>query len=342
MVYLKTGKDAEMYRELYEVQKKQGKAVRAVGLKGPLAGKSCVFAGGNFQTYGGDGDEFLPYKDKVSKICKTEVIDWGENTVFTEVFLSQPHLVILGGGHVSVPTARIGKMLGFFVTVMDDREEFLSKERFPDADQLVFGEFEEISKKIPVYENTYYVVVTRGHMGDAACAREILRRPYAYLGMIGSRAKAANTKGRLIEEGFSKELVDSIHCPIGLPIGGSLPEEVAVSIMAQIVEEKNRHYSAYCDQDILERVCSGAKGVMATIISKEGSSPRGVGSKMFVEEDGRTTGSIGGGREEYEAICHCKNVQGQEVQKYKLYTTKEAANLGMICGGTNEILFERV
>lgn len=99
----------------------------------------------------------------------------------------------------------MAKMLGFHVTVMDDREEFLTKERFPDADERILGSFDEFGEKIPVYENAYYVVVTRGHQGDTLCARQILKRPYTYFGMIGSRTKVKLTKEMLLSEDLKEK-----------------------------------------------------------------------------------------------------------------------------------------
>ncbi len=86
----------------------------------------------------------------------------------------------------------IASLLGFSVTVMDDRQEFITEERFPEAEERILGTFDTLSEKIPEYENSYYVAVTRGHAGDTVCARQILKRPYKYFGMIGSRTKSAH------------------------------------------------------------------------------------------------------------------------------------------------------
>ena len=90
------------------------------------------------------------------------------------------------------------------------------------ADERIFGDFDTLSDRIPPYENAYYVVVTRGHLGDSACARAILKRPFAYFGMIGSRTKVRITREKLLKEGFTEEQLDQIHAPIGLPIGGQM------------------------------------------------------------------------------------------------------------------------
>ena len=202
-----------------------------------------------------------------------------ENTdIFVEIYVRNPRLIILGGGHVSVFVAKIGKILGFHITVMDDREEFVTKERFPDADERIIGSFRELDEKIPPYENAYYVVVTRGHMGDTECARRILRRPYQYFGMIGSKNKVRITRENLLKEGFIQEQIHTIHAPIGLPLGGRLPEEIAVSILAEIIQVKNERSVTYADENVEAAVMENKKGTMLTIIRQHGSSPRGIGS----------------------------------------------------------------
>lgn len=331
-----------MYRKLYELLDKQGKVKRAVFLDGIYKGEGII---------GQDraGDFWNPYVEEIGKMEETKVLDTDKGRIFVEVLEKNPHLVILGAGHVSCPVAHMAKMLGFHVTVMDDREEFLTKERFPEADARILGGFHELGEKIPVYENAYYVVVTRGHQGDALCARQILRRPYTYFGMIGSRTKVKLTREMLLSEGFEEKQLDSIHAPIGLPIGGETPEEIAVSIMAEIVQIKNRFKRVSNDERIEKAAAEGRHGTMLTIVRKSGSSPRGVGSKMFLDREGKLYGTIGGGSVEFQALCHAEkrnaaNTEKLETIAYNL-SQKESAdfeNLGMICGGNVEVLFENL
>ena len=164
-------------------------------------------------------------------------------------------------------------------------------------------------------------------------------------GLLEYVSNMADTKAlcvfRELSETEAKEQLDEVHAPIGIPLGGQLPEEIAVSIMAEIIKVKNQHYSAYCDEKVETAVLEGRHGVMVTIAEKSGSSPRGVGSKMFVEPSGHITGSIGGGKVEYEAINHCKEVKEKEVKHYAL-TADGQDSLGMICGGQVTVVFERV
>lgn len=331
-----------MYRKLYELLDKQGKVKRAVFLDG-------IYKGEGITGQDRAGDFWNPYLQEIGKMEETKILDTDKGRIFVEVLEKNPHLVILGAGHVSCPVAHMAKMLGFHVTVMDDREEFLTKERFPEADARILGGFHELGEKIPVYENAYYVVVTRGHQGDALCARQILRRPYTYFGMIGSRTKVKLTREMLLSEGFEEKQLDSIHAPIGLPIGGETPEEIAVSIMAEIVQIKNRFKRVSNDERIEKAAAEGRHGTMLTIVRKSGSSPRGVGSKMFLDREGNLYGTIGGGSVEFQALCHAEkrnaaNTKKLETIAYNL-SQKESAdleNLGMICGGNVEVLFENL
>lgn len=330
-----------MYKEIYQILEETGKVKTAMVLNGNHKGEKCLIKEEHCTAFdGGQAQEFWKeYEEQLVSCQDTKVIRIDETDFFVEIYVKNPQLIILGGGHVSQPVAKIGKMLGFHVTVMDDREEFVTKEKFPDADRLIQGTYEEIPEKIPVYENAYYVIVTRGHLGDSASARQILKRPYVYLGMIGSRNKVKLTREKLLREGFTEDQLDTIHAPIGLPIGGHMPAEIAVSITAEIVQEKNKYNVSYIDEAVEKAVWEKEKGVMITIISKRGSSPRGTGSKMFLDREGRSHGSIGGGNVEFQALKYAPKAQHGEIKSYNL-SNQGGANLGMICGGEVEVLYE--
>ena len=330
-----------MYKEIYQILEETGKVKTAMVLNGNHKGEKCLIKEEHCTAFdGGQAQEFWKeYEEQLVSCQDTKVIRIDETDFFVEIYVKNPQLIILGGGHVSQPVEKIGKMLGFHVTVMDDREEFVTKERFPDADRLIQGTYEEIPEKIPVYENAYYVIVTRGHLGDSASARQILKRPYVYLGMIGSRNKVKLTREKLLREGFTEDQLNTIHAPIGLPIGGHMPAEIAVSITAEIVQEKNKYNVSYIDEAVEKAVWEKEKGVMITIISKRGSSPRGTGSKMFLDREGRSHGSIGGGNVEFQALKYAPKAQHGEIKSYNL-SNQGGANLGMICGGEVEVLYE--
>lgn len=255
---------------------------------------------------------------------------------FTEHFQGIPVLVILGGGHISLPLSKLGKMLGYKVIVADDREEFADRERFKEADEVYCREFKEIFEQniFPPYAS--YVIVTRGHLNDYECLRQVLDGTYTYVGMIGSRRKVATTFDKLRTEGYQEEQIQEVHAPIGIPIGGQTPEEIAVSIAAELIEERSRTLQTTMPPEILEWLENKKELLMMmTIVEKKGSAPRGVGSRMLIDRDGNHVGTVGGGAVEYRAQQQAEKLleSGTKIQmeEYDL-SPKDAANLGMICG----------
>lgn len=250
-----------------------------------------------------------------------------------EWFQTQPDLIICGGGHVSCELVKMAACLDFKVKVMDDREEFANPERFPLADEVICDSFENLEKYL--VKDGYYAVVTRGHKDDLNCVRTILQHPYQYLGMIGSRAKIKTTFENLKKEGVTQDAIDTIYAPIGLNIGARTPAEIAVSILGEIIQVKNKKSTSFISRELSN---IQKKGTLCIIVEKTGSSPRGEGSMMFVTETA-TIDTIGGGAVEYAAIEDARaNKNGVFMKDYCL-SNRTAENLGMICGGENKVLF---
>ncbi|MDO8613614.1 MAG: XdhC family protein [Dehalococcoidia bacterium] len=145
-------------------------------------------------------------------------------------------LVIVGGGHIGKALATIGDLCGFSVVVVDDRPDYANQERFPEAGRVVCGDFAEVLGELPIDSNTYVVTVTRGHKHDEISLRQVAGSAAAYVGMIGSRRRVAAVLQHLIDDGLDPEAVRRVHTPIGLDIGAETPEEIAVSIMAEVVQ----------------------------------------------------------------------------------------------------------
>ena len=166
----------------------------------------------------------------------------GQVTIFVEP-LTQPTLLIFGGGHISKAICKIAAMAGFRVEIAEDRESFASKERFPEASELHVGGMAELGGSLAIGPMTYIVVVTRGHKGDGAvlaalAAREAKPR---YLGMIGSKVKRGVLFKKLREEdGVGKAWLDKIKSPVGLAIGARSHEEIAVAIVAEMIQERRQ------------------------------------------------------------------------------------------------------
>jgi xanthine dehydrogenase accessory factor len=160
----------------------------------------------------------------------------------TRVFLdpvgATQHLIIAGAGHIAQPLASLGSMLGFRVTIIDDRASFANRERFPTADQIIVKPFAAAVDSLKLDRHCYLVSVTRGHAFDDETIRAALRQPAGFIGMIGSRRRVRATLARLEEEGYDPARLDEIHAPLGLDIGAETPEEIALSIMAEIIRER--------------------------------------------------------------------------------------------------------
>lgn len=160
----------------------------------------------------------------------------GDIEVFVEVLTRPPRLVIAGAGHIAVPLARFATSLGFDVAVLDDRPEYASRERFPDAQQVVVAPFRESIHQVSIDADTYVVLVTRGHVHDRALLEECLGSGAAYIGMIGSRRRVETVLRHLRGAGADPEGLARVWAPIGLDIGAQTPEEIALSVMAEIVK----------------------------------------------------------------------------------------------------------
>jgi xanthine dehydrogenase accessory factor len=164
----------------------------------------------------------------------------GQVEVFVEPILSPAQIVIIGGGHVGKAVAHLGKWLGFRVIVSDDRPEFCNKEIIPDADGFYVCPMNELPKQMKIDKRTYFILTTRGSSIDAAGLGSLLDSPAAYIGVIGSKRRWATTIKDLKAQGESEERIARVHSPMGLELQAETPEEIAVSIMAEILMIHNR------------------------------------------------------------------------------------------------------
>lgn len=267
--------------------------------------------------------------------------------VFRERIGRQPKLIICGAGHVSVPIIKMGKMLGFAVTVLEDRPRFADNARAAGADTVICEAFEKALEGIHGDSDSWFVIVTRGHRYDTICLENILHKTYAYVGMMGSRRRVAIVKDQLEESGISRETLDAVHTPIGLKIGAETPEEIAVSVMAEIIQVKNswEKGGGYSGEMLGALVSEeGRKKVVATIVSRKGSAPRSVGTKMLIFEDGTTLDTIGGGCVESEIIQKALLMMRAGEPRFQVcrvdMTSDAAEDEGMVCGGVVEVMME--
>lgn len=166
----------------------------------------------------------------------------GTVEVFVEPIMSDLKLIILGAGHLGRAVADIAQKVAFKVVVVDDRETFANRERFPDVDEVVLSEFPEAFEHVSVDENCYILVVTRGHKHDQAATEAAIRTPARYVGLVGSRRKIKLIVEALLEKSIAADLFEKLYAPIGLDIGSETPEEIAVSVAAELIAvEKGVH-----------------------------------------------------------------------------------------------------
>lgn len=189
-------------------------------------------------------------KEKESKLIKYDLninsknkntipmICGGKTSIFVKVMHPGDNLVIAGGGHISHKLSKLAKTLGYTVTVLDYRKEMLTKDRFPEADKLILGDIPENLSKIPINPNTNIVIVTHGHRFDQECLETVIDTDAKYIGMIGSKNKVKTCLKNLEDKGISEDKLSKVYAPIGLNIGGETPEEIALSIMAEIQSVK--------------------------------------------------------------------------------------------------------
>lgn len=173
--------------------------------------------------------------DKSSKDGKAlPMVCGGKVSLFIKVYKSQERIVMCGAGHIAEKLCKIAHMLGYSITLLDDRKERLNTELFPNVEKFVHGNIKENLKNINIDSNTYVVIATHGHRFDQDALEAVLRRDAKYIGMIGSINKIKACFNNLMDKGFTEEELSRVYSPVGLDLGGEAPEEIALAIMAEI------------------------------------------------------------------------------------------------------------
>jgi xanthine dehydrogenase accessory factor len=172
-----------------------------------------------------------------------ENYSWKKMEVLLEPIFSEPTVYIFGAGHVSQQLAPLAKRVSFKVVVIDDREIFANRERFPEADEVVVSEFEKCFDHLNIDDSSYIVIVTRGHLYDGFVLEQAIKTNARYIGMIGSKKKIQTLYQNLMKKGIPKETLDRVYAPIGLDINSETPEEIAVSIVAELIKVRGEPFS---------------------------------------------------------------------------------------------------
>ena len=230
----------------------------------------------------------------------------------TEVFLEGitrgRKLVVCGGGHVSLPIIRIGRMLDFEITVIEDRKEFADRALQAGARHVICRSYADALAEIEGDAATAFVIVTRAHTHDLECLRLILGKPFGYAGMMGSRHRTGLMREQLLEEGSDPEQVSRVHMPIGLAIGSRTPEEICRLIRAE------------------------KAGILSMIVEKNGEAPRKPGTKMLVRRDGSFLGTVGGGYAEAQILKRAREMMERNECRPDLVRISMQKGV-MMCGG---------
>jgi xanthine dehydrogenase accessory factor len=159
----------------------------------------------------------------------------GQVSIFVEAVVPQPHAFIFGGGHISKSLSKVASLAGFATVIVDNRETFANAERFPEAEATYAEEYEEVFPKLAITSSSYIIIVTRGHRDDMRVLRWAIGTSARYISMIGSKRKTISVIHELEKEGFTRDAFEKIFAPMGLEIGAESPEEIAVSVVAEMI-----------------------------------------------------------------------------------------------------------
>lgn len=281
-----------------------------------------------------------------------QYVKQGEDQTIAEPFYPEERLIILGGGHIAIPLVDFAAKTGFQVTVVDDRLSFANTARFPLAKKVICDSFEHALGELKIKESDYVVIITRGHRYDSTCLKSICQgEEPSYVGMIGSKRRTAIVKDTLEQEGCDPDRLARVHTPIGLSIGAVTPEEIAISILAELIAHKRlggadtkKRNCSDMDYEVLQVLAEevDVPKAIITVVHTKGSVPRGAGAKMIVYRDGMILGSIGGGCSEATVIQDARGMIGSNTFKIAhIDLTGDAAEEeGMVCGGIMTVLIE--
>ncbi len=255
---------------------------------------------------------------------------------FTQTLSAPARLVICGGGHVARCLAPAARAVGFQVTVLENRPDVLAEGNFgPDIDCRCGG-FVECLQNGAFGPNAFYAIMTRGHQDDWVCLKTALTLPHGYVGMMGSRSKVAATRKMLAAEGVDAEAIDSVHSPIGIKIGAETPAEIAVSIVAELIQCR---HALGLEAPLIPAVIDALGEMpyaMVTLVNCEGSTPRSEGARMLVLPDGSIAGTIGGGISEASAKRDALRALAENAPMMGHYELNSIG--GAVCGGKVDYL----
>ena len=338
----------DFYNALQQVDKNKNNVVITFMTGNQIGDKLLLSDGEKIYT----NNESFDWENIISLIPtnnKSQIIQYNSEKVYFEFIRQTYNVVVCGAGHISISIIKMCKLLDLDVTVIDDRLNFANDAIRAGANKAICESFEKALDKINGDNGTFFIIVTRGHRYDQTCLQKIINKQNAYIGMIGSKMRVKKVLDYLQEEGIAAEKLDKVYTPIGLKIGAETPAEISVAIMAEIIQVKNKEigssiYNAELLKGVLDENYNNIPKAVVTIVSRKGSAPREVGTKMVVLKDGTMIGTIGGGC--VEASIRQTAFSCIENQRCKLVqvdmTGREAEDEGMVCGGIVELFVEPI
>ena len=287
---------------------------------------------------------FSEHYDEMTGL-KDGLYEVGGRMVFIETAGRPAEIVICGGGHVAGKLLSISRFLGFETFVLEDRDVFASSAKKAGADHVLLGSYADNLAALPADQDTFFVVMTRGHAHDMECLRAILPKKPLYTGMMCSRRRAEGSVKELKEAGLG-DFLTCLHAPVGLPIGAETPEEIAVSAIAEVISVMKSRGGAGVDEKLKAALLGGGRRVLAQVVLKDGSAPRGAGTKMVVFPDGSIAGTTGGGAPEAAVIKKAVSMLGDgtktELMKFDLTGLQNGSPDETYCGGTLAVFLEQL
>ena len=345
--------ETKMTELMEAVQESEGRADRIVltVLEGEAVSEKALVIEGEIIWESKENGYFHRHEEDVKHVTESGIVTFDDTRIFCDTLGQEKRIVICGAGHVSIPVIKIAVMMDCEVIVLEDRPMYADHARQAGASQVICEPFGEALDKIEGSADTYFVILTRGHRYDQICLEKIAQKEHAYIGMIGSRRRTALVKQSLAEKGIDKEVLDAVYTPIGLDIGAQTPAEIGVAIIAEIIEVKNKKKRTYGYSKEIMRALTAQepypqKKVMATIVTRHGSAPQGLGTKMLICQDGQCVGTIGGGCMEARVIQIARLMAAGENETARIchvdMTGNEAEEEGMVCGGEVDVFLEVV
>lgn len=295
--------------------------------------------------------QFASLLDQVQRGCTAQWALSIEGRPYLRRFVPGERLILLGGGTIAQALSPLAAGLGFSVVVVDDRPAFANFQAFPQAAEVFCDSFSNAIHTIGIRPGDYVAVMTRGHRFDAQCLRAVLEGPLPrYLGMVASRRRAIQLLNTLETEGFQRAALDTIHTPIGLELNAITPEEIAVSIAAELIQCRRSGFDRHCKSTSLPNCDADpallafladptTKKVVLLVYETAGSTPVKAGAMMALGQDLRTMGTIGGGCGEHQALMAARNLFSTEQSfSFTVDLSQDlAAEEGMACGGQMKI-----